>query len=109
MYSVYKIQNVITKEIYIGITQSLETRWYAHKRSGFNSSRPLCKSISKYGISNFVFNTLEAGIKSKDEAKKKENYFIYIFNSLAPKGFNTKVNGGRMSLKKINEALGTDY
>lgn len=110
MYSIYKIQNIITKEIYVGMTQNIPVRWYAHKHFGVTSNRPFRKSMIEYGSDNFIFEILEDCIVTKDDAKKRENYYIYTLNSLIPNGFNICMNGGKkIYLDKINTALGTDF
>lgn len=84
--------NKVNGKIYIGQTiHSLEKRIKEHKRS--SSSCPAIKSaIEKYGIENFEIKTL-IKCKTQEELDSRENFCIRIYGSLAPNGYNLKLNG----------------
>ena len=60
-FEVYKITNLKTNKIYIGITmQGIENRFKKHINEAMNGSdRYLCKSFRKYGIENFTIEEIE--------------------------------------------------
>lgn len=104
---IYKITSPNGK-MYIGQTdRPFKTRWKQH--CGKNSCcTALHRAILKYGDVNMTKEILcECNV---DELKLKENEYIKEFNSLAPNGYNLKMNDetGRTVLseetrKKISE------
>ena len=80
---VYKIENKITHEFYIGSSKDIKARWHCHKNSNNYKKHPnskLYKAMSEYGIKNFDFDIIEEC--SEKDLLKKEQYYI---DSLHPR------------------------
>lgn len=88
---IYKIENKITKKVYIGQSVNILSRWRGHKSSAYNLSDhnykyPLYRAIRKYGLENFNFQILEeCPVNSLDD---RERYYIEKYSSLVPTGYN---------------------
>lgn len=99
---IYKIQNEITNQIYIGqTTQNLSIRFKQHEyQSRYECKRYsyLHKAINKYGISNFSIKLL-CKADNQQELNNREAFCIRIFNSYAPINYNLKTKfSGRGTL-----------
>lgn len=104
MVGIYKITNLINSKSYIGQSINIEKRWYEHKYksqcendSSFNSI--LYMAFRKYGIDNFKFEVLEE-LKTIEELDRKEQYYIKLYKTIAPNGYNI-LEGGQKSRKTI--------
>lgn len=90
---IYKITNKITGKSYIGQTvQSIQKRWIMHYSKG-STCRYLSNAIKKYGKENFNIKVL-ARSNSIEEMNHREQYYIKIFNTLSPNGYNLMTGGG---------------
>lgn len=91
---VYKITNLITNKVYIGITeQTLESRWKQHLlKSKINVNRHLYNAMNKYGIDSFKIEIVEDDISSYSELLEKEKYYIKLYNSFID-GYNMTEGG----------------
>ena len=87
---VYKITNTVNGKYYIGSTKHLKRRYFEHfsaLKNGTHKNEHLQNSVSKYGISNFVFEVLE----TTDENTRlvREQYWIDKLDACNCKvGFN---------------------
>ena len=104
MTGIYKIENLITKKVYIGQSKCIEKRWQNHKTDAFNSvshsyNNPLYRSIRKYGLNNFSFEVLEECLI--EELNQKERDYIKKYNSFFD-GYNLTL-GGDASGNEINK------
>jgi group I intron endonuclease len=90
-YLIYKYTSPSGKS-YIGQTKDLRRRINQHKNP---KSLCLCfaRAISKYGYENFVLEIIETGL-SRDEADKREEFYILHYMTLSPDGYNLKTGGG---------------
>lgn len=113
MYGIlYRITNKIDGMSYIGQTrQSLEKRWGQHcqKSNSKNKCTYIYNAIQKYGAEFFEVEIL-AKANNKEELNYRETYYIKLFNSLAPNGYNLKTGGhntiySKESKNKISESL----
>jgi hypothetical protein len=88
---IYKIENLITRKIYIGQSKHIEVRWQEHCRPSANSI--ISSAIRKYGKENFSFEILEEC--PTEELDYKEEYYIHKYNSIVPNGYNVeeKIDG----------------
>ena len=90
---VYKITNLLDDKKYVGQTIfSLEHRWKQHQ-SKRSDCRYLKHAIQKYGKDNFEIKILSRCI-STEEMNHREQYYIKLFNTLAPNGYNL-LSGGK--------------
>lgn len=110
---IYKIRNKINNKSYIGQTiQSIEKRIKRHFRT--KDCPYLNSALHKYGINNFEIIIL-CRANSIEELNHREQYYIKLFNTLAPNGYNLKEGGkqgGKCSNKvkdNISKALQVYY
>ena len=107
----YIITNKINGKRYVGQTiQTLQKRWIAHCCNS-NPSSLIGKSINKRGKENFDIRILSI-CNSLEEMNSREIYYIKLFNTLNPNGYNL-APGGRNSItsketsvKQSNSAKG---
>lgn len=112
MAIIYKIENRITNEVYIGQTVfKLTKRWKQHIReanealNGTRQSFPLFhRMIIKYGADNFIPSVLEECDKSLLD--EREQYWIEYYKSYES-GYNSTIGGQNlnqteMGFTKIN-------
>lgn len=93
---IYKITNKVTGKIYIGQTiQTLHDRWREHVTT--IKCRLLAEAIRENGRNAFVIESI-ARCDSKDEMNSREEYYIKLFKSRHPFGYN--LNAGGYSNKK---------
>ena len=87
---IYKIENKINGHVYIGQTQrTLRSRVQYHKHS---NKFPIGKAIKKYGFENFAVSVIDYAY-TKQELDEKEQFWIRIYNSKAPNGYNLTDGG----------------
>ena len=98
MKLIYSYTNLVNNKKYIGQTNNLKRRISQHKQdSSFNycDSRYrqlIHQAIRKYGENNFKIDILEDGINDGD-IDKKEKYYIELYNTVAPNGYNLTEGG----------------
>lgn len=98
IFFVYKITNLINNKIYIGITKrDPKIRLNEHFS---NKNELLYKAKEKYSKNNFLLEIVESNI-SEDMIDEKERYYIQLYNSLVPNGYN--LSQGGFSNKSISE------
>ena len=108
IFCIYKITNLINHKLYIGITKrNPKIRFYEHFS---NKNELLYKAKEKYGKENFSLEIIEKDI-SEDNIDEKERYYIELYNSLTPNGYNLSIGGisnksisdeGKQKLKECN-------
>ena len=101
---IYKATNKITNKVYIGqTTHTLDKRIKSHiKESKIDSNRPFMLSINKYGVDNFIFETIDSA-NNLDELNNKEIYWIDFYNSVSPNGYNITGGGQGKKMKTTKE------
>lgn len=110
---IYKIENKITKEVYIGCSSNITLRIQEHKRrfQNKNSKEYNCriyKAIRKYGIDNFKFSVIE--LCKPNELPIREKYWISFYESVE-RGYNDTYGGYGYSIvseKHHNASLTKD-
>ena len=92
---IYKITNIVNHKVYIGLTTtSLSRRWCAHVRDMKKDKRHLYVSMRKYGINNFIIESIDESAKDLKELGKLERKYINEYNSRDPnKGYNLTAGG----------------
>lgn len=107
---IYKIINLINGKIYIGQTiESLDKRWRRHCSKYNLKNMAISRAIKKYGKENFTIEKI-CECSNQDELNASEKYYIILFNSRTPNGYNILEggNGGAMleeTKSKISEKL----
>lgn len=104
MTGIYKIENLITHEKYIGQSRQIEKRMQQHKYTAYNEqdhsyNNPLYRSIRKYGLENFNFSIIEEC--SIEKLNEREIYWIQYYDSFFH-GYNLTL-GGDGSGTQINK------
>ena len=80
---IYKVTNIQTKEVYIGKSVSIGTRWTNHIKSAYGlegvADSQFQRALKKYGIENFTWEVLEE--VSRDKLTEREKYYIEFYNT----------------------------
>ena len=80
---IYKITNLLTKQVYIGQSKDIKERWREHMKCGLGIDTPagnkLYKSMLNDGLDNFTFELLEEC--SANDLNEKETLFIDLYSS----------------------------
>lgn len=112
---IYLITNKLDGKQYVGQTKnSASSRFNDHCRDK-RSSRYLSSSIQKYGRNNFILTELISCFDEKS-LNDYETFFIKLFNTLNPNGYNLSMGGHirgeisektrlQMSLKKLGKKV----
>lgn len=108
---IYKITNLINGKIYIGqTTTTLEKRWKRHTWTCTqkNPRMAITHAINKYGKENFTIELIYTA-SSISELNEKEIFYIKLFDSLSPNGYNLSIGGmnrvhSEETRKKISES-----
>ena len=101
MMGIYKITNLITKQVYIGQSVSIQDRIKQHLKAGLgidaSSTNKLYKAMSQYGIWNFTFEVLEQCPREKLNEAEKRWIEIYRSDEL---GLNSNAGVGKINVRK---------
>lgn len=100
---IYKFQNLITQEVYIGQSINLEARYQRHKRDWVNGTTNFYKAIQKYGWNNFSYEVIENCLET--ELNEKEQFWVNYYDSYN-NGYNMTLGGSNqhsVSHQKIYE------
>jgi group I intron endonuclease len=98
--SIYLLYNKVNNKVYIGQTWQLPKYRFGTNGRGYIECTHLNNAIQKYGWSNFEHIILDTAL-SQEEADKKEDEFITLYNSRDPKlGYNIKSGGSRGKLSE---------
>ena len=95
---IYSITNKINGKQYIGQTscEDYRQRWYKHKNKARHPETEinvsyLHRAMNKEGIDNFEFSIIEE--VSNEQLDEKECYYIKLYNTLSPNGYNLTEGG----------------
>ena len=93
-YTVYKAQNIISGEIYVGATsKSIEERKNDHIQKAYNDSGSCFhESIAAYGDGAFEWTQIDTAT-NLDELAEKEKIYILKYDSFR-QGYNSDSGGG---------------
>lgn len=95
---IYKIENNITHNVYIGKAKDFNSRWRQHK-SEANSNKNnnhLYNAIRKYGIDNFTFSIVEEIPLElySTISSEREKYWIKFYNAYEDHDNYNETQGG---------------
>lgn len=92
---IYLITNVVNGKQYVGQTiMTIQLRWNRHVGVALAGAKyPISQAIRKYGRENFTFAEL-ATAKSHDALNELERWYIELYGSLCPLGYNIDFGGG---------------
>jgi len=87
---IYLITNKTNKKMYVGSTKNTaEIRWSNHKYLAKKDTNCYFhKAIKKYGESSFKIEEI-CTVFIKSDLEELEMYFIDLFNTMEPNGYNT--------------------
>lgn len=103
MKLVYKIENTLTNDLYIGGTTNFQNRKDIHRfhlRRNSHKNSPLQTAWNQYGESKFVFSILEQ-LSEEDNLLQREQFYI---TSLNPAYNICKIAGSPEGIKHTEEA-----
>lgn len=89
---IYCIKNKLNNKCYIGQSNNIKRRWRRHLTTIKHKKLPIYLALDKYGIDNFEFTILEEC--KTEELNDKEGYWINLFNTMSPNGYNLTSGGG---------------
>lgn len=96
---IYKITNKVNNKIYIGQTKTtLQKRWRRHTWDCTTSNirMAISHAIKKHGKENFTIVEID-NASNLEELNEKEEYYIKLYNSMSPNGYNL-TSGGKVKL-----------
>ena len=104
---IYRLQNIITKNFYIGCTDNLQLRINAHfnsLKSNTHTSKLMCEDFNKHGIESFIYGI----VKESDNGFMHESELIYMlkpqYNKLH-KRYSKKSATNNDYLNKVYQSL----
>ena len=109
---VYKIENTVTGDFYIGSSKNVMQRWASHKYPSYHKQHPnspLYNDMQKYGIDKFRFQIL-ATVEPK-YLKQTEQEFIDLlhpsYNNHRAKGWDVErqIKNYKKAQKKYDNQL----
>lgn len=102
---IYLITNNVNGKQYIGqTTQTIAKRFRSHKNRSKNPQQYIHNAMHSYGVENFSIKQVEKVCENTNEELSKildelEMYYIKIYNTLSPNGYNNTIGG------KINDGF----
>ena len=98
---VYKIENTVTGDFYVGSSKNVKRRWAYHKCPSYwkkYPNNPMYYDMQKYGVDKFDFQILEE--VEIDRLKETEQQFIEIL-----KPTYNKCNANGINIEKYKEYM----
>lgn len=95
MIGIYKIENLINGNKYIGQSKNIQQRWNKEKRVAFKEEAheynyPISKAFRKYGVENFSFEVLEEC--PQEQLNERERYWVSYYDTFY-NGYNQTLGG----------------
>lgn len=108
MVGIYKIENLINSNKYIGQSKNVQQRWNKEKRVAFQEDAheydyPLSKAFRKYGVENFSFEILEEC--SQEQLNERERYWVAYYDSFY-NGYNQTLGGDSPKIAPKDKIIG---
>lgn len=99
MKAIYKITNNLNNKIYVGQSNNPMERWRQHKwraLQGIDKGKSaIHDAIREVGVDNFTFEI----IGWFEDYNEKERYYIQLYNSIVPNGYNLTEGGEELPHK----------
>jgi group I intron endonuclease len=91
---IYKVSNNANGKSYIGKTEkTIELRRALHLASAKQNSKfAFHRALNKYGYENFEWTLLDT-VDSLEDLNQKEKYYILLFETFGPNGYNMTAGG----------------
>lgn len=107
-FYIYVMHNISNNKIYVGKSHDPQTRWLKHLKVSKHKRNVekfyIHRAISKYGIVNFTFTTIQS-FKNEPDSLLAEKYWIKYFNSNTKNfGYNLTEGGEGCSGRVMSEA-----
>lgn len=107
MTGIYKIENLINHQKYVGQSRDIHTRWGQERTNAFNPATndfdsPLSQDIRQYGLHNFSFEIIEEC--ELEQLNEKEIYWVAYFDSYH-NGYNRTPGGGYNAYRVSQETI----
>lgn len=110
---IYKIENLVTKKVYVGFAIHINDRWSTHRsqlRDGLHHCEHLQRSYDKYGVDNFKYSILEEC--KEGELAIREHYWATLLKAhdrhfgynIKPTSEDGKVRHSEETKAKIGKA-----
>lgn len=106
--AIYRIENTITKRVYVGATDHLVERWMNHRidlRNGKHKNSFIQEDYNQYGLNSFIFSILEE-CKIEELEEKELSYITSMKTTYEDGGYN--ISTGRkiseLTKKRISDA-----
>lgn len=96
IYTIYRITNIITQKVYIGYTSfDIKIRFKQHIILSKNKKQKshLQSSIAKYGVDNFIIQSIYQSKEQDYTMNVMEPYFIKEYDSYGNNGYNETPGG----------------
>lgn len=90
MTGIYKIENLINHQIYIGQSKNIEKRWRDHKNRAKTGTTKFYQALREYGIENFSWEIIEEC--PQEQLDENEIYWIEHYDSYK-NGYNSTSGG----------------
>lgn len=106
MVGIYAFKNTINNKMYIGQSRNIQRRKSKHLSFAFNVNTrdynsPFHRALRKHGKDNFEFIILEECLVS--ELSIRERYWIELYDTLSPNGYNVLPGGYAAIGWKLNK------
>lgn len=109
MKAIYKITDTTNNKIYIGQSNNPQHRWISHKSHARNGegigTSAIYDAIRAHGEENFIFEI----IGWFEDYNEKEKYYIKLYNSMIPNGYNLTEGGDEPPHKYGEEHHNSTY
>lgn len=84
---IYMITNNINNMKYIGQTKKEVSE---RIKDGYALTTQIGAALNTHGGENFTYMPLEIGITTQEKLNDRENYYIDLYNTLYPNGYNER-------------------
>lgn len=100
---IYKIENIVNGNVYIGQSIDIYTRWKSHKRNlnkQIHTNTYLQNSWNKYGEVNFKFDIIEK-VSNLEELNSREQYWMDFYKSYTRNfGYNIEQKADKSNMSQ---------